>query len=72
VRLRAGKVMLLKGSDAVKVTKVRRAKRRLLVTTQPAKLTDLVRSGRIRFRGKPDFRRASRPPRRARRWTPRA
>jgi hypothetical protein len=57
-RLRAGKVMLLKGTDAAKVTKVRRAKGRLLVKTQPAKLTDLVRSGRIRYRGKPNFRRA--------------
>jgi hypothetical protein len=57
-RLRAGKVMLLKGSDAAKVTKVKHAKGRLVVTTKPVKLTELVRSGRIRYRGKPNFKRA--------------
>jgi hypothetical protein len=57
-RLRRGRVMLLKGKDVAKVTKVRRSRGRLLVTAQPAELTDVIRSGHIRFHGKPNFRRA--------------
>jgi hypothetical protein len=64
-RLRAGKVMLLMGSDAAKVTKVKHPTRRLVVMTKPVKLTELVRSGRIRYRGKPNLKHAflvRRPP----------
>lgn len=57
-KLRAGKVMLLQGSDAAVVTKVRRSGGRLLVTTKPAKITDVVQSGRLVSSGPPDFKKA--------------
>src|SRR5206468_67735 len=57
-RLRAGKVMLLEGTDAAQVTKVRHRKGRLIVSTRPAQLTDVVRSGEIQVEGQPDARKA--------------
>lgn len=57
-KLKQGKVMLLKGRDVELVTKVRHKGRQLLVTTKPPKITDVVKSGKITFTGKPDVRKA--------------
>lgn len=57
-KLKRGKVMLLKGKDVAVVTKVSHSKGKLIVTTRAAKLTDIVKSGRITFKGTPDLRKA--------------
>jgi hypothetical protein len=58
-RLKGGKVMLLKGSDALLVTGISHGKGKLLlVHTKPAGLTDVLSSGHITFTGTPDFRKA--------------
>jgi len=56
--LKAGKVMLLEGSDALLVTGVTRSGGDLLVETSPAKLTDVISSGHIAFSGTPNFKNA--------------
>ena len=50
--------MLIRGSDAVVVKSVARSRGKLLVHTKPAKLTDVISSGKITFAGAPDFRKA--------------
>jgi hypothetical protein len=54
-RLKPGKVMFLKGSDALVVTRISHSGRQLLVSTKPASLTQLIKSGKIKFSGKPNF-----------------
>ncbi len=54
-KLKAGKVMLLQGSDALLVTKVTRSHGQLLIATKPADLTDVISSGQIKFSGVPNF-----------------
>ena len=53
-RLKVGKVMLLQGSDALLVTKLSRSGGKLLVSTKPAQLTDVISKGKITFSGRPD------------------
>jgi hypothetical protein len=53
-QLKPGKVMFLEGSDAVIVKKLSHKHGKLLVSTKPAGLPDLVKSGKISFSGKPD------------------
>jgi hypothetical protein len=57
-KLTAGKVMLLKGTDAVIVTKVSRSKGNLLVATKAATLPDVVKSADIDFKGPVNFQKA--------------
>jgi len=57
-RLRPGKVMFLKGSDALLVTRIRHSGHQLLVSTKPASLPQLIKAGKIKFSGKPNFDRA--------------
>jgi hypothetical protein len=58
-KLKAGKVMLLQGSDARLVSSVAHGKGTVvLVHTKPAVMTDVISSGHITFAGSPDFRRA--------------
>lgn len=54
-RLKPGKVMFLKGSDALLVTRIRHSGHLLLVSTKPASLPQLIRAGKIRFSGRPNF-----------------
>jgi hypothetical protein len=56
--LHKGSIMLLKGRDVAKVTKVKHRGGKLLVVTKPAKVTDVIKSGTIHFKGKPDVRKA--------------
>jgi hypothetical protein len=56
--LATGKVMLLQGSDALMVTKLARKHGRLLVSTKPADLTQVISSGRVTFSGPPNFKNA--------------
>jgi hypothetical protein len=55
-KLKPGKIMLLKGSDAVLVTKVRHSHGKLLVYTKAASLPQLIKAGKITFSGAPNFR----------------
>lgn len=57
-RVKAGKVMLLQGSDALLVTGVAHSRGALLIHTKPAQLTDVISSGHITFSGAPNFRNA--------------
>jgi hypothetical protein len=57
-RLKPGKVMLLQGSDALLVTKLSRFGGKLLVSTKPAQLTDVISKGKISFSGTPDAHKA--------------
>ena len=57
-RLRVGKVMLLQGSDALLVTKLAHSGGKLLISTKPAQLTDVISKGKITFSGKPDAHKA--------------
>jgi hypothetical protein len=57
-KLKRGKVMLLKRRDVAKVTRVKRKRRKLIVVTKPPKLPDVIKSGTIHFKGKPDVRKA--------------
>jgi hypothetical protein len=54
-RLKPGKVMFLKGSDALLVTKISHSGHQLLVSTKPASLPQLIKAGKIKFSGKPNF-----------------
>jgi hypothetical protein len=54
-KLKTGKVMLLQGSDALLVTKVKHSHGALLISTKPANLTDVISSGKISFSGAPNF-----------------
>jgi hypothetical protein len=54
-RLKPGKVMFLKGSDALLVSKIRHSGHQLLVSTKPASLPQLIKAGKIKFSGKPNF-----------------
>lgn len=54
-RLRKGKVMVIPGINALKVTGLSRAHGRILVHTVEAKLPDVLKSGRITFSGAPNF-----------------
>jgi hypothetical protein len=56
--LKAGKVMLLQGSDALLVKSVSQSHGDLIVQTSPAGLTDVISSGHITFSGTPDFKNA--------------
>jgi len=57
-KLKAGKVMLLQGTDAVLVSKVSRSKGKLLVSSRAATLPDLVKSADINFTGPVNFEKA--------------
>jgi hypothetical protein len=57
-KLRPGKIMLLQGSDAVRVKSISHKKGRLFVATKPAEITEVISSGKISFSGAPDFRQA--------------
>jgi hypothetical protein len=57
-RLKPGKVMFLQGSDALLVTRVARSHGRLLISTKPASLPQLIKSGKLTFSGAPNFRNA--------------
>jgi hypothetical protein len=54
-RLKPGKVMFLKGSDALLVTKIGHSGRKLLVHTKAASLPQLIKAGKVSFSGKPNF-----------------
>jgi hypothetical protein len=54
-RLKPGKVMFLKGSDALLVTRISHSGHQLLVSTKPASLPQLIKAGKIKFSGKPNF-----------------
>ena len=54
-RLKAGKVMLLQGSDALIITRIAHSHGKLLVHTKPAALTDVISKGQISFSGAPNF-----------------
>lgn len=53
--LAPGKVMLLEGVDVAKVTGVSHSDGHLVVTTTPATLTDVIKSGTIKVTAAPDF-----------------
>lgn len=57
-RLRPGKVMFLQGSDALLVTRVTHSHGRLLVSTKPASLPQLIKSGKLTISGAPNFHQA--------------
>jgi hypothetical protein len=57
-RLKPGKVMFLQGSDALVVTRVSHSHGRLLVSTKPASLPQLIKSGKLTFSGAPNFAKA--------------
>ena len=54
-RLKARKVMLLQGSDALIITRIAHSHGNLLVHTKPAALTDVISKGQISFSGAPNF-----------------
>jgi hypothetical protein len=54
-KLKRGKVMLLQGSDALLVTTIGHSRGKLLVSTKPAAITDVISKGHIAFSGVPNF-----------------
>lgn len=54
-RLKRGKVMFLKGSDALVVTRIKHSGHHLLVYTKAASLPQLIKAGKVTFSGKPNF-----------------
>jgi hypothetical protein len=57
-RLKPGKVMFLQGSDALLVTRVAHSHGRLLVSTKPASLPQLIKTGKLTLSGAPNFHQA--------------
>jgi hypothetical protein len=53
-QLKPGKIMFLEGSDVLRVTKVTRKHGKLLVSTKPAGVPDLLTAGKVSFSGTPD------------------
>ena len=57
-KLEPGNVMLLQGSDVMDVTKIAKVKGKFVVTTRPASLPEVIKSGRIKVASAVNFRKA--------------